>query len=272
MQNKTLRRYLIGEISLRRLARSLLFVYVCLALFAWVWSDRMIFQPQPPTYGDADWAFDLPTADTTPLTAVHLTHTNATYTILYNHANAVDIGDILFFLKLYRDAGFSVLSYDYPGYGTSPGRPTSGNACAAADAAFLYLTDHCNIPPEHIIVHGRSVGGGPAIYLAEKYPVAGLIAESSFVSAFRVMTRIPMMPFDKFRNLARIDHVDCPLLVLHGTDDQTIPIWHGEALYSRAKAPKTHCWLPNATHNEMPLAAEAIYWDAIQSFADTLTP
>jgi fermentation-respiration switch protein FrsA (DUF1100 family) len=271
MPTQTLRRYLLGEISLRRLTRSLLLIYACIALFAWFRSDRMIFLPQTPTYDTTEWTFQIPTADGAAITAVHLTTTNATHTVLYNHANAVDLGNIHFFLNRYRDAGFSVMSYDYPGYGTSPGRPTSAHACHAADTAMRYLTETCGIAPDRIIVHGRSVGGGPAVYLAAKHPVAGLIAESTFVSAFRVITHIPILPFDKFRNLARIDQIDCPLLVIHGTDDRTIPIWHGEALYARAKPPKKHCWLPNTTHNEISPEAEAIYWKTIQSFAKTIT-
>jgi fermentation-respiration switch protein FrsA (DUF1100 family) len=199
---------------------------------------------------------------------MHLTHPAAEYTVLYNHANAVDLGDIRGFLEKYRLQGFSVLSYDYPGYGTSSGRPTTANACRAADAALTYLVEQQGIAEDRIIVHGRSVGGGPALHLAHANEVAGLIAESTFVTAFRVLTHIPLIPFDKFRNIARIDEVDCPVLVVHGRDDSTIPFWHGQRLFQEADDPKMSCWLDGTTHNRMPGEAETAYWAAIASFAE----
>ena len=77
--------------------------------------------------------------DGAPISAIYLARPGAKYTVLYSHANAVDLGDIREFLAMYRDRGFSVFSYDYRGYGTSPGRPTSRNPCKAADAALKHL-------------------------------------------------------------------------------------------------------------------------------------
>lgn len=48
------------------------------------------------------------------------------------------------------------------------------------------------------------MGGGQAIDLASRQKVGGLVVESSFVSAFRVLTRIPILLFDKFVNIDKI--------------------------------------------------------------------
>ena len=175
-------------------------------------------------------------------------------------------------LEEYRDLGFSVFAYDYSGYGTSEGKPSARKACEDADAALRYLVEHERIPLDRIIIHGRSVGGGPALYLAEKYDVAGLIVESTFVTAFRVMTRIPLVPFDKFRNIARVDKIDCPVLVIHGREDDVIPFWHGETLYGKAREPKQNCWLDEATHNDVPIEARRVIWEAVVSFVESLEP
>ncbi len=270
MDRKRLRKLLIGDLSFWRLLRSIGFIYVCLALVALVASDRLIFQPQPSSYVDSPEIVKLMSADGRSISALHLVNADADYTVLYSHGNAEDLGDLRQLLEEYRDEGFSVFAYDYSGYGTSSGRPSTRNVSEDAEAALRYLWEHEKIPLDRIIIHGRSVGGGPALYLAEKNDVAGLIVESSFVSAFRVMTRIPLVPFDKFRNISRIGKVNCPVLVMHGREDEVISFWHGEALFQKANEPKQYCWLDGASHNYMPAEARQESWVAIASFARSL--
>lgn len=267
MKRTILKQYLIGDFSIKRLLRSLAFVYACLLVFALLWSDRMIFQPQSSTYTDAEDIIKIEMANGSPISAVYMANPTAKYTVLYNHGNAEDLGDLLVFLEQYQQQGFSILAYDYPGYGTSPGRPTTANACKAADAALKYLIERQGIPLDRIIVHGQSVGGGPALYLAQKNSVAGVIVGSTFVTAFRVLTHFPLAPFDKFRNISRIDDINCPVLVIHGRKDDIIPFWHGEKLFKKAIQPKMSCWLNGATHNYIPPEDRLTYWAAIASFS-----
>lgn len=268
--DKTLKKYLIGDFTPWRLIRSVIFIYLCLAIFAFFWSDRMIFQPQRPTYEDTEDIIKLELGGGQTISAIHLESPEARFTILYNHANAVDLGDIRPFLEAYRDLGFSVFSYDYPGYGTSPGKPTTANAYASVDAAMDYVVDELGVKPGNIIVHGRSVGGGPALYLAQTRDVAGVVVESSFVTAFRTATHVPLLPFDKFRNIRRMAEVNCPVLVIHGLQDGIIPPWHGEELFEKAKEPKTSCWLEGTSHNRMPPEDAEKYWAALVGFGEML--
>ena len=108
------------------------------------------------------------------------------------------------------------------------------------EAAYAYLVNELGVAPQRIIVLGRSVGSGPATYLASRKPVGALLLESPFVSAFRVVTGIPILPFDKFNNLSRIGQVHCPALVVHGTADRVVAFWHGRKLYEAANEPKLH--------------------------------
>ncbi len=271
MDKKVLRKLLVGEFSLRRLIRSIIFVYSCVLIFAVVWSDHKIFLPQPASYKDSPQIIKLKSGGMKPISALYLLNPEAEYTVLYNHENAADLGDIRDFLDYYYSQGFSVFSYDYNGYGTSEGKPTTKNAYRNADAALKYLVEHERVPLEHIIVHGRSVGGGPAVYLAYKYNVAGLIVESSFVTAFRVITQVPIFPFDKFRNIDLIDKVNCPVLVIHGKNDNTIPFWHGRKLFQKAKEPKINCWLDDANHNYISAEADIKYWNSISSFTKLIS-
>ena len=53
------------------------------------------------------------------------------------------------------------------------------------------------LTPYFTTLQTRSVGGGSAVDLAYRKPVAGLIVESSFISAFRVVVPLPILPFDR---------------------------------------------------------------------------
>ena len=70
------------------------------------------------------------------------------------------------------------------------------------------------MPAARIILYGRSLGAGAAVDLAARRPVGGLVLESPFLTAFRVLTRIPLFPFDKFRNVDKIGRVRCPVLIM----------------------------------------------------------
>ena len=122
------------------------------------------------------------------------------------------------------------------------------------------------MPPERIILYGRSLGAWAAVDLAARAVVGGLVLESPFLTAFRVMTRIPLLPFDKFRNVDKIARVRCPVLIMHGEADEVVPVWHGRQLFERAPGPKTFVAIPGAHHNDFMWVAGARYAAALRDF------
>ncbi len=203
-------------------------------------ADRLIFLPPEATYGKSERVLMIPTANGEKIAAFYLPPAGDNPVVIFSHGNAEDIGCLFDFVRLYNEYGFGVLAYDYRGYGQSEGRPSERNAYADIEAVFQYLLRTEKIPPSRMIAHGRSVGSGPSVWLAVRHPVGGLILESPFVSIFRVVTRWPIIPFDKFNNLSRMRHVRCPVLIIHGQADHIIPFWHGKALYAAAGDPKMH--------------------------------
>jgi fermentation-respiration switch protein FrsA (DUF1100 family) len=245
-------------------------LYLILVLVAVFLSDRMIFQPQRSSYQDTPDILKLTTADGTRISALYLPNPAATYTILFSHGNAEDLGDNRQFFEELRRAGFAVFAYDYHGYGTSGGTPSEKTIYSDVEAAYEYLTHSLGIPAQRIISFGRSVGAGAAIDLAVRKPVAGLIVQSGFTSAFRVLTRVPLVPFDRFRNLEKIARVRCPVLIMHGQADRVIPLQHGLQLYERANQPKMRFWVEGADHNDFELVAGKRYYKALQEFSGNL--
>jgi fermentation-respiration switch protein FrsA (DUF1100 family) len=270
MDKSKLKRLLIGDLSLKRMIRSVflvsLLVYVGLFVYARFFSNRVIFQPPPPSYPDTNEVIKLTSGDA-QISAVYLKNPTANYTILYSHGNAEDIGALRPVLEEIRTMGFSVFAYDYRGYGTSTGASSEDTAYRDVDSASDYLTRVQKVPANHIIALGRSLGGAVAVDLAKRQPLAGLIIESSFVSAYRVLTRFPIYPFDRFKSLAKIKEVGCPVLVIHGKSDEIISFWHGQRLFQAANEPKLSYWVDHAGHNDLFEVAGPGYRLALEKFS-----
>jgi fermentation-respiration switch protein FrsA (DUF1100 family) len=245
-------------------------VYAALAVLVYVIADRMIFLPPPPTYQDGRGTIALTAGDGVRISAVHLPNPEAEFTILYSHGNAEDLGLVAPMLARLREWGFAVLAYDYRGYGTSGGTPSERGVYEDVEAAYFHLTRTLGVPARRIIAYGRSVGSGPAVDLAARRPLAGLVVESGFVTAFRVMTRVPLLPFDEFRNVDKMARVRCPVLVMHGEEDDVVPVVHGRRLFRAAREPKRFLWVPGAGHNDFTLVAGDRQARALHEFAALL--
>jgi fermentation-respiration switch protein FrsA (DUF1100 family) len=243
-------------------------LYISLLVFALFFSESMIFFPHPSSYADSDEVLKIKTVSGNQISALYLPNVSAKFTLLVSHGNAEDLGDDRPWLEDLRRAGFSVFAYDYEGYGTSQGKATEKAVYQDEAAAYDYLAINLRTPPERIVIFGRSVGSGPATYIAARRPAAGLILQSPFVSAFRVLTRIPVLPFDRFPNGKNIRHVHCPVLIMHSHADTVIGFWHGQKLYDLANEPKQFFWAKNADHNDMQDAQG--YLQALQRFSRSL--
>jgi len=242
--------------------------WVALALFAVFFSNSMMFPFVSASYrdGDDDRMFKLTLPDGNQITVIYLPNPEAKLTLLYSHGNGEDIGHMMSTLEEYQKFGYSVIAYDYSGYGTSQGAANEASAYAAVNAVYRHLREDRKVPAANIIAYGRSLGGGPATDLAIREPIGGLILEATFVSAFRVLTRLTLLPWDNFNNIAKIDQINCPVFITHGKRDQVVPFWHGPAIYEKAVQPKNHLWIEDAGHNNLIDIAGETYWNALTHF------
>lgn len=240
--------------------------YLLIAVAFFFLADSVLFQPPYASYKDTTPIFKIPLLKSNGhISAIYLANPQAKYTILFSHGNAEDLGTLLPFLKLFQQHGFAILAYDYQGYGTSDGKSSEKNTYQDIESAYHYLTKTLGLSSQNIIVYGRSIGSGPSIYLATQFPIRALILESPFVSAFRVQTALPL-PFDKYPNLKQITKISVPLLVIHGNNDNVVPLWHGKKIFSAAKGPKQAYWVEGANHNNILQTAQNRYWQTLDSF------
>ncbi len=230
-------------------------------------SDRSIFLPPSSTYKDSSKIIKLKTADGATIAGIYLHNPNAEFTILYSHGNAYDLGMFYPYLLEMQAWGFSIFSYDYRGYGISEGKPSEKATYQDIDAAYEYLVQEQKIDPKKIILFGRSLGSGPTIELATHKPVGAIILEAPFVSIYRVVTYYPVFLFDKYNNLAKINHINVPILFIHGDQDKTVPLWHGQKLYDTFQGQKEFLLIPGAGHNNIDAVDPQKYKVTIQKFA-----
>uniref|UniRef100_A0A0V0GUZ8 Putative ovule protein n=1 Tax=Solanum chacoense TaxID=4108 RepID=A0A0V0GUZ8_SOLCH len=156
-------------------------------------------------------------------------------TLLYSHGNAADIGQMFqFFIELSDRLRVNVMGYDYAGYGRSNGEPSEQNTYADIEAVYKCLKEIYEVKEEDIILYGQSIGSGPTLELATKLPqIRGVILQSAILSGLRVMYRIKYsLWLDIYKNIDKIPNVSCPVLVIHGTEDDIVDISHGKSFGS----------------------------------------
>ncbi len=248
----------------------LLLLYAIVAASAHFVSNDMMFLPDYGSRHAPEGMIRIPLPSGGSLAALYLPNPAAKHTLWFFHGNAEDLGDLEPFLHEMHRRGFAVFAVDYPGYGLSSGTPSESSIYEATNVAARYLQDTLHVPLARTMVYGRSLGGGPAVELAAHERVAGLVLQSAFMSAYRTMTRWRVLLFDKFENLRKLPRVSCPVLVMHGREDEVVNFAHGEALYDAAPVPKSHLWIDGAQHNDFIRAAGEHYWQALQDFSQSL--
>lgn len=260
--------------------------YVALLLAMYFGQSSLLYLPDLPTrelvasprdIGLAHEDVHLQTADGVRLHGWYLPAPDARGTLLFLHGNAGNISHRLDSLRIFHDLGLAVLIIDYRGYGQSEGRPSEAGLQEDALAAWRHLVETRQVPPERIVLFGRSLGASLAAWLAAHRPSAGVILESAFISVPELAAELyPWLPA---RRLARLRHdtleavarAGAPVLVAHSPDDEIIPYRHGRALYEAAPSARQFLTL-RGDHNSGFLLTGADYVQGLASFLDDVLP
>ena len=257
-------------LSLVRVMLLLAGVYGVCVVGAHYLSLEMIFPRPPVKYTMGPDYIELTAPDGVKLAARYWPNPDAKHTLLYLHGNYEDLGSLAEYIPAFLRAGYAVFAFDYRGYGRSGGASNEANVYADTSLAYAYMRGKLGLPADRIVPFGYSLGGGPAVELALHEPVGGLVLQGAFVSAYRVMTRIPLFPADKFVNLAKMPRLRCPVMVIHGTADATVPFWHGERLYEAVTARKAKLFIADGPHAGLADFAGPRYGEELRGFTDSL--
>ena len=250
------------------IALAALLAYVLLCVGVHFYSYRPLYRPDASSYEEDSFAdlIQMKGPQGNKIMGRWLHNPDSKWVVLFSHGNRSDLGNLSDCLEEIRREGYSVFSYDYPGYGKSEGRPTERGLYEAAETAYRTLTEELSIPSAQILLWGRSLGGGPSAQLARARPVGGVILESTFVSVYRSKIRVPLLLGDKYHNLKKMKKSFVPTLIIHGTEDDLIPIWHGKKLYQNSAGPKQCYWVEGAGHYDFQ-SNNPDYWNRLREFS-----
>jgi pimeloyl-ACP methyl ester carboxylesterase len=177
--------------------------------------------------------------------------------LIFFHGNAEDIGWATGFVAALQEAlRVHVIAMEYPGYSVYIGEPNAEAILNDAEIVYDFLNMEVGVPQENILLFGRSIGSGPATYLAARKDPGALILMSAYTSIRAVVrdvigTVAQYLVAERFQNIEEIKQAKCPVLLLHGEEDKLI--WKEHAINLKAACSQTYCELrlsENMTHND----------------------
>jgi len=178
--------------------------------------------------------------------------------IIWSHGNGGNITDRAPTAAELARRGVSVLLYDYRGYGKSGGRPAEQILYDDALAVYDAAVNRSYGDQTAIVSYGESLGGPYAAWIASRREVRCVIIENSFHSAASVANAVYHLPIGIFlgRSLSTarfLNRAKVPVLIMHGRQDQVIPLRAALDLHEALEAPKELWLVDEARHNELSL-------------------
>jgi len=240
----------------------LIAAYLVLCAAVYFGNRLFMYLPDPARVPPAEAGLEgvaeieLAAADGTKLVAWYAPPQNGKPILLYFHGNAANAANRAPKIAMMLEGGFGVLYLNNRGYGGSEGSPTEAHNVADAIAAYDYLVKR-GVPADEIVAFGESLGSGQAVRLAAERPVAGVVLEAPLTSAADVgrsvyfFLPLSLLITDRYNVERHIRAVTAPLLILHGEQDEVIPVEMGKRNYRAANEPKRIETFRQGRHNDL---------------------
>lgn len=161
--------------------------------------------------------------------------------ILFFHGNDENIVGYTSATTMLRELNYDVFAADYRGYGKSGGKITKEAHFYNDTAAMYEYLLKLGYQEKNIVILGYSLGGASANYIASqtKYKPAGMATIGAFKSIPGAKPRweIPLYIVLSYHlnNSRKIHRVKCPILIIHGKKDGSIPFQNAEHLFAKAQ-------------------------------------
>ena len=206
----------------------------------------------------------LSVTDSVTVNAWHLTQPEAPVTVLFFGGNGFYLVQSRGYLRALTRPSANALLWDYRGYGRSEGSPGVEAFRHDAVALYDYLVDERGVAPERLVVWGHSLGSFLATHVAQQRSVAGVVLENPATNVdgwvdhlipwyVRLFLGVDVAPRLKEEdNVARVQSMEAPLLVVAGEEDNVTDPAMAKRLYKEAaSANKTLVMVPDGGHNNL---------------------
>jgi pimeloyl-ACP methyl ester carboxylesterase len=257
-------------------------IAIPLLLFAYLYffQDHMLYYPRPVDKSNLriiDQYFPgsdiaLVAADGKKLTGWHwqpgTAVQNQTPVLVYFGGNAEDVSGM--FIELAGLRQYAVATLNYRGYGTSEGRPSEKSMFK--DALVLYddLVNNRQYSADQIILIGRSLGTGVAVYLASQRKVRSLVLISPYDSMTSLASHhYPYAPVKwllkhRYDSISLAAGINEPLLAITGSSDRIVPPDHARRLTEAWAGQANLVEIARADHNDVTFYPE--YLQSLKAF------
>lgn len=265
-------RNMTRKLSKRALLTILLVLIVSayLALSPNSLSRAFLYQPQkvasysgiPESFmGAQGRAVSFPSVDGKKLHGYFFKRPNAPYTFILHHGQGGNVATHFGLAKTVIMSGFSVLIYDYEGFGLSEGNPSNQALLNDGEAAYQYLTTVVRVKPDELIHLGVSLGTGIASDIASKQPCAAVVLISPYTSLNKIAIEhcalfglYPPLFFPQ-PDLGSLEFIKSntvtPVMIIHGKNDPIIAARHAEELYEHSRSPCFLVMEPKSHHGDL---------------------
>ena len=251
---------LVKRAFLAMVVVAILYAGICGAVFAF--QRSLIYYPRPSSVQDG-LLMDLRVGTETVLVSTQ--PRPGPDAVIYFGGNGEDVSrDMADFSAVFPKQSIYLLHY--PGYGGSSGSPSQ--QAIFADA--LALDDKVYAKHPNIVVIGRSLGSGVAVWLASQRPVVRLVLITPFDSlADPAAQQYPYLPVrwllrDKFESWRYAPQVTTPTRMIVAEDDEIVPRSSSDRLRTRFKdGIVSYVVVPGAGHNTIQDSPE--YWALLSS-------
>ena len=180
-----------------------------------------------------------------------------------------------------RQLGFSVLIFDYRGWGwSSGGLPYEERLYEDGEIVWNYLRDVRGVSAENVAIYGASLGGAIALNVAVNHPEASaLILQSTFTTMADAIKSKPiagLFPIDwllteRFDSLAKVQQLQMPVLFIHGSRDSVVPPAMSKQLYDATPTSKQLFYVEDADHVAIWQPGVRSYLRAVYRFVYAVT-
>jgi hypothetical protein len=210
-------------------------VYIAISILLFYLQDYLLFKPEKLPkdfefyYGNQETIeYNLETRDGATINGVRFVPKGESKGIvLYLKGNSKSIKGWGKFAVDFTRHNYNVLMVDYRGFGKSTGRRSQ--KAMKRDLQLVYNKIKEQTSEDRIILYGRSLGSGFAAKLASMNNPRMLVLDAPYYSLTKVTARyMPFMPLSvlikyPLPTYKWLKYVQCPIHIIHGTDDTLIP-------------------------------------------------
>jgi len=250
-------------------------IYVLLGLLLYFFQEKFLFHP---TVLKADHKFTfnqpfeeitIPVSPEKDISIIRFTVPDSVCrgVVLYLHGNRRNVERYAPFAQFFTRNHYEVWMPDYPGFGKTTG--SRSEKAFNTDATEVYKMIKARFAPEQIIIYGKSLGTGPATYLASRVDCARLILETPYTSIpdlfgyYAFIYPTSRMSNYQFPSIDRMETVKAPVSIFHGTRDGVIPYKQAVRLQRKAGDKAQLITIEGGGHNN--LADYPLYQSSLDS-------